>query len=106
MSIYVVATVKVLDDSYVEDYGKIAFPLVAKYGGEYLARSSHPEIMEGEWPTDRDTVIMRWPSREAFMKFWNSPEYAEAKKIRKGKNILNHVLIQDEDWIERTASYG
>jgi uncharacterized protein (DUF1330 family) len=106
MSIYVVATVKVLDESYVEPYGKIAFPLVAKYGGEYLARTSNPEVMEGEWPTDRDTVIMRWPSREAFMKFWNSPEYAKAKEIRKGKNILNHVIIEDEAWVERTASYG
>lgn len=101
MSIYVVATVKVLDESYVEPYGEIAFPLVAKYGGEYLARTSSPEVMEGEWPSDRDTVIMRWPSREAFMKFWNSPEYAVAKEIRKGKNILNHVLIEDDGFMNR-----
>lgn len=96
MSIYVIATVKVLDESCLEPYGEIAAPLVAEYGGEYIARSSAPEAVEGEWPTDRDTVIMRWPSREAFMSFWDSPGYAKAKEIRKGKIILNNVIIEDQ----------
>jgi len=95
MSIYVVATVKVLDASCLEAYGAIAAPLVAQFGGEYLARSSDPEVPEGEWPADRDTVVMRWPSRDAFMSFWDSPEYAVAKEIRKDKMILNNVILEE-----------
>lgn len=97
MSIYVIATVKVLDESCLEPYGEIAAPLVAQYGGEYLARSSNPEVMEGEWPTDRDTVVMRWPSRDAFKSFWDSPEYAVAKEIRKGKIELSNVIIDEAE---------
>ena len=40
MSIYVVATLKVLDPSSMEAYGKIVFPLMPKYDGEYLARTA------------------------------------------------------------------
>ena len=97
MSIYVVATVKVVDPSCLEAYGEIAAPLVAQYGGEYLARSSNPEVPEGEWPQDCDTVVMRWPSREVFMSFWNSPDYAVAKEIRKDKIILNNVILEEAE---------
>jgi len=96
MSIHVIATVKVLDESCLEPYSEIASPLVEKYGGEYVARTSNPEAVEGSWPTDRDTVIMRWPSRKVFMTFWDSPEYAVAKEIRRGKVELNNVIIEDE----------
>jgi uncharacterized protein (DUF1330 family) len=30
-------------------------------------------------------VISKWPSVEAAKEFWNSPEYAEIKKLRIGK---------------------
>jgi uncharacterized protein (DUF1330 family) len=95
MSIYVIATVKVLDPDCLEAYGAIAGPLVAQYGGEYVARTSAPDVVEGDWPSDRDTVLMRWPSREAFMQFWNSPEYAKAKEIRQGKIVLNNVILDE-----------
>lgn len=95
MSIYVVATVKVLDESCLEPYGAIAGPLVEQYGGEYLARATAPEVVEGEWPQDRDTVVIKWPSREAFKSFWDSPEYAKAKEIRKGKIELNNVILEE-----------
>ena len=80
--------VKVLDESCLEPYGETAGPLVAEYGGEYLARSANPEAVEGTWPSDRDTVIMRWPSREAFKAFWDSPGYAKAKEIRRWADQL------------------
>ena len=95
MSIYVVATVKVLDPSCLEPYGAIAAPLVEQYGGEYIARTSEPEVVEGDWPSDRDTVIMRWPSREAFRNFWDSEGYGKAKEIRKGKIELNNIILDE-----------
>lgn len=96
MSIYVVATVKVLDPDCLEPYSAIATPLVAQYGGEYLANSGDgPEVVEGRWPDDAQTVVMRWPSREAFYSFWNSPEYEKAKEIRKGKIELNNVILEE-----------
>ena len=95
MSIYVVANMKVLDPSCLEEYGAIAGPLVQQYGGEYVAQAAEPEVVEGEWPQGFQTIILKWPSREAFMAFWNSPEYEKAKEIRKGKVLLNNVILQE-----------
>lgn len=98
MATYVVATVKILDPDVMEPYGAIAAPLVEKFGGEYITNMEiAPEPVEGNWPTDRATVIMRWPSKEAFYDFWNSPEYAVAKEIRKDKIILENVVLEGAD---------
>jgi len=96
MSIYVVATVQILDQEMMEEYSAIASPMVAKFGGEYVAVSaSPPEVVEGEWAMEAQTFIMKFPSREDFYGFWNSPEYERAKEIRKGKAILNNVILDE-----------
>jgi uncharacterized protein (DUF1330 family) len=51
------------------------------------------EVVEGE-PENRSVVIARFPSREDARAFWNSPEYAEAKKLRAGKGTF-YVTILD-----------
>ena len=34
---------------------------------------------------------------EVFLSFWNSPEYAVAKEIRKDKIILNNVILEEAE---------
>jgi uncharacterized protein (DUF1330 family) len=39
-------------------------------------------------------VISEWPDKEAAKAFWNSPEYAEAKKLREGVADVQVLLIE------------
>ena len=39
-------------------------------------------------------VISEWPDRAAAQAFWNSPEYAEAKKLRDGIAACQVLLIE------------
>ena len=70
-------------------------PIYRKYGGQYIALVPAPmvEVVEGE-PENRSVVIARFPTREDARAFWNSPEYAEAKKLRAGKGTF-YVAILD-----------
>lgn len=69
-------------------------PIYQKFGGHYLTISPAPkvEIAEGS-AENRSILIARFPSREAAWGFWNSAEYAAAKKLRVGKgNFFVTVL--------------
>jgi len=48
--------------------------------------------MGGGCPDSGDQVPV---TAKKFYAFWNSPEYEEAKKIRKGKAILNNVILDE-----------
>ena len=39
-------------------------------------------------------VISEWPDEAAALAFWNSPEYAEAKRLREGLAEVSVLLIE------------
>jgi len=77
------------------EYGARAAELIEQFGGEYIVRGAKQSVLlEGDWPDEEKVVISRWPSVEAAQKFWNSPEYEEAKKLRAGKAIVKVRLVE------------
>jgi uncharacterized protein (DUF1330 family) len=58
--------------------------LYAKNGGGYEAITPALEIFEGVPPPTRGVVIARFPCLAAAKAFWNSPEYAQIRKLREG----------------------
>ena len=82
MPAYVIAQVTVTDPEKYADYKKLAAPAVAKYGGKYLVRGGHIEVLEGDWTPPR-VVILEFPSVDAAREFYHSTEYAEAKEARR-----------------------
>ena len=58
--------------------------LYAKNGGGYEAITPALEVFEGAPPATRGVVIARFPCLAAAQAFWNSPEYAEIRKLREG----------------------
>jgi len=49
-------------------------------------------VAEGS-PENRSIVLARFPSREAARAFWDSPEYAAAKKLREGKGTFFVTIL-------------
>ena len=85
MSAYMVIRCRISDRTAFGAYGKAAAELVAKMGGRYLVRGGGNETLEeGLGPRDMTAVhvISVWPTREAALAFWNSPEYTEVRKLR------------------------
>ena len=81
MAAYYVAETEVTDPNVFEEYRKLASGIVEKYGGEYLARGSAIQTVEGDWAPKR-MVIIKFPSLEQANRWYNSPEYAKAKPLR------------------------
>ena len=85
MAAYMMIACKIHDrDAFLAGYSKAVAPLVAKMGGEYLIVAPGAELLEGTLEGYTSVAISKWPSKDAAKAFWNSPEYAEAKKLREG----------------------
>ena len=85
MPAYMIVYASIHDrDKFLQGYAPAASRLVAEYGGKYVIRAPSAEVLEGELDPAMSVVISEWPDKETILKFWNSPEYQEAKKLRHG----------------------
>ncbi|GIX19111.1 MAG: hypothetical protein KatS3mg120_0787 [Erythrobacter sp.] len=100
MPAYMIITAKVHDrENFITGYGAAAAALIPKFGGEYLLRGPGAELLEGSFGEGASMVISKWPSREAARAFWNSPEYAEVRKLREGLAEVQVLLIDGPDLV-------
>lgn len=97
MTCYLIAEVKVTDDSWISDYAAQVHDIAARHGGRYLSRSGRIEALEGEAPDASLVAVIQFPSREAAREFAASPEYAPFADARKAGSVSNFYLIDDTD---------
>jgi uncharacterized protein (DUF1330 family) len=67
-----------------QEYGKVALPKIIALGGSivYVGKSDHLFVGDQSRGYD-ELIIVRYPSRKAYLKMFNSAEYQEAIKHRK-----------------------
>jgi uncharacterized protein (DUF1330 family) len=95
MPAYMIVTAKIADrDAFIFGYGAAAAKLVEKFGGKYVLRGPGAELLEGDFGDGASMVISEWPDKDTAKRFWNSPEYMEAKKLREGIAHCQVLLIE------------
>jgi uncharacterized protein (DUF1330 family) len=67
-------------------YLEASAPLFKAAGSEEIAfgklSDSNLRLLEGDWPYKGLVMILKFPSMDVLLKFWNSPAYQDAKKLR------------------------
>lgn len=97
MPAYMIIAAKIADrEAFIAGYGKAAAELVARFGGKYVLRAPGAELLEGNFGEGASVVISEWPDRASAKRFWDSPEYAEAKKLRDGLADCQVLLVDGE----------
>ena len=99
MAVYVIAEIKVTDDSWVADYAANVHPIVAKHGGKYLSRSGNVKVLEGEDRANTLIAIIQFPDAASVEAFVTDPDYAPYGQARQagkcvGLNRLQFVIVQ------------
>jgi uncharacterized protein (DUF1330 family) len=95
MAAYMIVTAKIANrEKFIQGYGAAAAALVEQFGGRYVLRGPGAELLEGDWGDGASMVISEWPDKETAKRFWNSPEYAAAKKLREGAAEVQVLLIE------------
>jgi len=93
MPAYIVVEATITQPEEFAAYAQAVPPVVAAYGGEYLALGGEQEALEGEWG-DARVVIHRWPSLERARAFWYSDDYQSLKPLRAGTGTFRVTLVE------------
>lgn len=92
---YWIAHVEVTNPEAYALYAKGATTAIAAHGGAFLARSGRYVQLEGR---DRPrNVLARFPSLEAAVACYNSPEYQAALEHAKGAAERDLVVVEALD---------
>ncbi|MBL8643654.1 MAG: DUF1330 domain-containing protein [Rhodospirillaceae bacterium] len=85
-----------LEMTKMAQYSAALPPIYQKFGGFYLGIGGPGrgvELLEGAW-FDHSMVLAQFASKADIPKFWHSPEYTEAKQLRKGAGVFNVFAMQ------------
>jgi uncharacterized protein (DUF1330 family) len=93
MAAYVILDIDVRDQSGYEEYKKAGAPTIIAYGGKPLARGGRTEVLEGSWDPRR-MVMLEFKSMEEAKRWWDSPEYNQAKKLRQRSADSKVIILE------------
>ena len=97
MAHYLIAQVKVNDDSWIPDYAANVHDIVTKHGGTYLSRSGNITTLEGDASTANLVAVIKFPDAEALNAFFNDPDYAPYAAARQNGTDSQVIAIDDTD---------
>jgi uncharacterized protein (DUF1330 family) len=92
---YWIAHVDITDPEGYKPYQAANATPFGKFGGRFLLRGGRSELTEGR--ARSRTVVMEFPSYEAALACYRSPEYQAAKALREGKADVDLLAIEGYD---------
>ena len=88
---YLIGDIEVTDPDTYAKYAAGVPETVAGYGGKYLVRGVSGEVIEGSW-TPKRLVVLEFESMERLKGWYDSPEYADLKKLRQSASKGNLIF--------------
>jgi len=93
MAAYLIADIEIHDPQAYEEYKERASSSLKPFGGRYLARGGHHEVMEGNWRPTR-LVLLEFPDMAALQRWYNSADYTAAKPFRLASARSDFVALE------------
>ena len=89
---YWIARVDVNDEEGYKPYAAANPAIFRKHGGRFVVRGGKFEGVEGQ--SRARNVVIEFPSYEAALACWTSPEYKKAHKLRANASMGDLVIIE------------
>lgn len=91
--VYMIANVTIEDAETYLKYEKGFFPLLKKYGGEFVTYDDSIEHFEGNAPLQGRVVIFAFPSEQAAKDWYSDPEYQAISEFRRAGTTLSALTM-------------
>jgi uncharacterized protein (DUF1330 family) len=93
MPAYVIVETDVRDPDQYERYKAASPGAIAAGGGRFVVRGGEIAVLEGDWHPKR-LVVLEFENLDAAKRWYDSPEYREAKRLREGAAELHMVAVE------------
>ena len=93
--VYMVVNLQVSDAATYRVYEKGFFPLLKRYGGQFITFDDQPDTLEGEAPREGRMIIFQFPT-EAQARAWYADEEYQAlsNHRRKGTKLEFLTMVR------------
>jgi uncharacterized protein (DUF1330 family) len=93
MPAYLIVETDITDPEQYEQYKAASPGAIAAHGGRFVVRGGEMAVLEGDW-TPKRLVVVEFDDLETAKRFYESPEYQAAIKLREGAANLNMVAVE------------
>ena len=100
---YWVIFVDVSDLAAFKAYQAESAPALRKYGAWFLDRGAETDVPERK--ARSRAVVIEFPSYEAALECFHSPEYAKAKALRTGTAVMDVAIVRGYDGPQPTETH-
>ncbi len=93
IAVYMIANLVVTDADEYRTYEKGFFPILKRFGGEFITFDDNHETLEGTDPTVGRVIIFKFPSEQAAKDWYNDDEYQALSKFRRAGTTLKSLTL-------------
>ena len=93
MSGFAIFNIEIKKPEQYKEYIEKVKPIAEIFGGGYVVKAGETTIVEGTWTYPR-TVVIKFPSYEKALEWYNSDKYKPIKQIRLENSIGNGIIIK------------
>ena len=96
VGVYMIANLTVNDADEYRKYEKGFFPILKKFGGEFITFDDNHETLEGIDPLEGRVIIFKFPSEKAAKNWYNDAEYQALSEFRRSGTVLKALTLVHE----------
>lgn len=90
---YMLANLLVTDAAQYRMYEKGFFPILKRYGGEFLTYDDQPDTLEGQSPRPGRMILFKFPSEELARQWFADPDYQALSAHRRAGTQLEFITL-------------
>ena len=94
VKVYMIANLQIHDADNYRNYEKGFFPILKKYGGEFITYDDNIINVEGDNDITGRVIIFSFPNEEAAESWYNDPEYQEISKFRREATTTQLIRVK------------
>jgi uncharacterized protein (DUF1330 family) len=91
--VYMIANLVVEDADEYRKYEKGFFPILKRFGGEFVTFDDSHENLEGESPLEGRVIVFKFPSEEIAKNWYHDEEYQALSEFRRAGTILKSLTL-------------
>ncbi len=92
-AVYMIVNLTVTDKDEYRKYEKGFFPILKRFGGEFVTYDDKPETFEGVNPIAGRSIIFKFPSEQAAKDWYADAEYQALSEFRRAGTTLNYLTM-------------
>lgn len=92
-AVYMIANLVVSDAQEYRKYEKGFFPILKRFGGEFITFDDRHECLEGDAPLEGRVIVFKFPSEELAKQWYEDEDYQALSEFRRAGTTLKSLTL-------------